>query len=179
MDFLTIIEFWFKPEHQPFWFQKNEKFDLKIIEKFSDVHHSANAGELYEWRNEPLGRLAEVIVLDQFSRNMFRESANSFASDSLALVLAQHAIQAGDDQKLNTIERSFLYMPYMHSESLVIHKEATRLYEQNGIKVNLEFELKHLAIIKRFGRYPHRNKILGRKSSAEEIAFLQQPGASF
>jgi uncharacterized protein (DUF924 family) len=134
---------------------------------------------LFEWRKDAHGRLAEVIVLDQFSRNMFRNSPLSFTCDSLALALAQEAISVGADKSLNQAERSFLYMPFMHSESLKIHEIATELFRDNGNKNSLDFELKHKAIIARFGRYPHRNSILGRKSTDEEIEFLKQPGSGF
>jgi uncharacterized protein (DUF924 family) len=132
-----------------------------------------------ERRKDAHGRLAEVIVLDQFSRNMFRNSPLSFAHDALALALAQEAIAVGADKSLNQTERSFLYMPFMHSESLKIHEIATRLFRDNGNQNSLAFELKHKAIIARFGRYPHRNSILGRKSTDEEIEFLKQPGSGF
>lgn len=122
---------------------------------------------------------AEIIVLDQFSRNIFRHTPQAFAYDSMALVLAQEAIDHGASQSLNAIERSFLYLPFMHSESQRIHQIAEQLFRSNGIDQNYEFELKHKAIIDRFGRYPHRNEILGRTSTAEEIEFLKQPNSSF
>ena len=110
---------------------------------------------------------------------MFRDSAESFAFDSLALVLAQEAVSSGVDKQLQQIEKSFLYMPYMHSESAIIHEQAVELFSQPGLENNLAFEHKHKDIIDRFGRYPHRNEILGRESTPEEIEFLQQPGSSF
>ena len=123
--------------------------------------------------------MAEIIVLDQFSRNIYRDSPLSFATDSLALVLAQEAIRVGADKKVSESMRSFFYMPFMHSESAVIHEEAVVLYEAYGNEGNLDFELRHKAIIDRFGRYPHRNEILGRDSTAEEVEFLSQPGSRF
>ena len=131
------------------------------------------------WKKDAHGRLAEVIVLDQFSRNMFRNSPLSFTYDALALALAQEAISIGADKLLKQTERSFLYMPFMHSESLKIHEIATRLFRDNGNQNSYDFELKHKAIIERFGRYPHRNSILVRKSTDEEIEFLKQPGSGF
>ena len=110
---------------------------------------------------------------------MFRGTAQAFSQDSLALALAQEAISVKADQELTAVERSFLYMPFMHSESLTIHEVAVELYTQNGIANNLDFELKHKAIIEKFGRYPHRNQVLGRQSSLEEIEFLKKPGSSF
>ena len=118
-------------------------------------------------------------MLDQFSRNMFRDSPLAFAHNALALALAQEAVSAKADEALSPVERSFLYMPYMHSESLLIHEIAVDLFQRNGIKGNLDFEIRHKAIIEKFGRYPHRNSILGRASTAEEIEFLKQPGSSF
>ncbi len=143
------------------------------------MHTQASQGELYTWRKTAHGRLAEIIVLDQFSRNMFRNSAKAFAQDGMALVLAQEAIAVGDDIKLNATERTFLYMPFMHSESIKIHNIAVELFTRNGIQNNLDFELKHKAIIERFGRYPHRNAVLVRENTPQEFDFLNQPGSSF
>lgn len=177
--FTKVLDFWFKEIESSKWWVKDLIFDNEIKQRFIDLHQAANKGELYAWRQNPHGRLAEVIVLDQFSRNMFRDTPLAFQSDSLALVLAQEAIAAGADKALNQTERSFLYMPFMHSESSVIHDIAVQLYKNNGNQSNLEFELKHQAIIEKFGRYPHRNEMLGRTSSKQEIEFLQQPGSSF
>ncbi|MGH1540835.1 MAG: DUF924 family protein [Arenicella sp.] len=174
-----IVTFWFDEIDSSKWWVKDEEFDNLLRQRFSMVHAQADQCELYEWRQTAKGRLAEVIVLDQFSRNMFRGSWRSFASDSLALALAQEAIALGVDQELTQIQRSFLYMPFMHSESARIHEIAVELFSSNGEKNNLNFELKHKAIIDRFGRYPHRNDILGRESSSEELEFLSGPGSSF
>lgn len=175
----TVLKFWFEEARPEQWWKKDEAFDRVIVERFSELHARAARCELYEWRKDARGRLAEVIVLDQFSRNMFRGSPLSFAYDSLALAFAQEAVAAGADSELNPVERSFLYMPYMHSEFIKIHEVAVELFCNNGLQGNLDFELKHKAIIERFGRYPHRNAILGRVSAAEEIEFLKQPGSSF
>ena len=175
----AVLDFWFEEISQSQWWVKDEHFDQMIIDRFSALHKSAMAGELFEWRKTPQGRLAEIIVLDQFSRNMFRETPESFASDPLALGLAQEAVSLKVDASLTAVQRSFLYMPYMHSESLLIHNEAVNLYQSNGIESNYEFEIKHKNIIQTFGRYPHRNNILNRVSTAEELAFLQQPGSGF
>jgi uncharacterized protein (DUF924 family) len=125
------------------------------------------------------GRLAEVLILDQFSRNLFRDSPLAFAYDPMALALAQEAIVLGADKQLTAQQRSFLYMPYMHSESLAIHTLAVSLFKQNNNPDSLEFEIKHQRIIKRFGRYPHRNAVLSRNSTEEELAFLQQADSAF
>ncbi len=128
---------------------------------------------------EPKGRLAELIILDQFSRNLYRGTWHAFATDTMALALAQEAVAAEADLALSPEERVFLYMPYMHSESKLIHEVAERLFRENGPKSNYDFELRHKAIIDRFGRYPHRNVMLGRQSTPEELAFLAEPGSSF
>ena len=172
-----ILRFWFEEIDPKQWWAKDDAFDQLIRARFSDVHAQATRCELYAWRADAGGRLAEIIVLDQFSRNMFRGSPLSFASDSLAL--AQEAVSAKADLELSPIERSFLYLPFMHSESLEIHALALELYRKNGIQSNLDFEIRHKQIIERFGRYPHRNGILGRRSTEEELEFLQQPGSGF
>lgn len=174
-----VISFWFEEIEPVQRWKKDEAFDALLIEQFSDVHAQAIRCELFEWRKEPTGRLAEIIVLDQFSRNMFRDSALAFAYDGLSLILSQEAIACGADQAITPLQRSFLYMPFMHSESLKIHEVAVELFRKNGIQSNLDFEISHKKIIEKFGRYPHRNKVLGRQSSAAEIEFLAQPGSSF
>jgi len=123
--------------------------------------------------------LAEIVALDQFSRNVYRDTARAFAQDALALALAQELVASGQDRSLPLAQRSFAYMPYMHSESALIHAQAVALFSQPGMEDALRFELRHQAIIARFGRYPHRNAILGRISTAEELAFLDEPGSSF
>lgn len=174
-----VIKFWFEEIETKKWFVKDPSFDEEIKSRFLQTYKQAIAGELFSWRETPMGRLAEIIVLDQFSRNMFRDDPQAFAFDTLALVLAQEAISVGDDQKLAPKFRSFLYMPFMHSESKIIHQQAVKLFSQAGLEGNLDFEIKHKAIIDRFGRYPHRNKMLGRDSTDEEIDFLKEPGSSF
>lgn len=177
--YTEIMKFWFEETEPAQWWKKDENLDRKIIERFSALHRYATRCELFEWRKDARGRLAEIVVLDQFSRNMFRGSPLSFAHDALALALAQEAVSAGSDTALTPVERSFLYMPFMHSESLKIHEVAVDLFRKNGIQSNLDYELKHKAIIEQFGRYPHRNSILGRESTQEEIEFLKQPGSGF
>lgn len=174
-----VLDFWFRETPESLWWEKNEKFDARIRQRFSALHQAANLGELWRWRRDIHGRLAEIIVLDQFSRNMFREKSAAFASDALALVLAQEAVAGGEAHQLAPKQRAFLYLPYMHSESVMIHDQALQLYAEPGLESNLDFEKKHKAIIDRFGRYPHRNDALGRVSTAEEKAFLTQPGSSF
>jgi uncharacterized protein (DUF924 family) len=174
-----VLKFWFEETKPAQWWQKDEAFDLEIATRFGAVHMQAVRCELYPWRSDPRGRLAEIIVLDQFSRNMFRGQAQSFAHDALALALAQEAVAAGAHASLNPVERSFLYMPYMHSESLLIHEQAVALFRDNNTPGSYEYELKHKAIIERFGRYPHRNAVLGRTSTPQELLFLELPGSGF
>lgn len=174
-----VLKFWFEELTPGDWFAGGDDLDRLIKQRFGPLLHQAVQGELYEWRETTQGRLAEIIVLDQFSRNIYRDSAKAFSADPLALVLAQEAIAQGVDQSLSAVQRSFLYMPFMHSESLKIHEKAVQLFKANGLEGNIDFENKHKVIIERFGRYPHRNDILNRASTAEEIEFLTQPGSRF
>ena len=179
-EYQSIIDFWFQEIEPPAWWKKDPDFDQLLQERFGKVHAMATAGELSGWRETALGRLAEIIVLDQFSRNIFRDTQQAFACDGIALVLAQEAVSSGADNELTPGQRAFLYMPYMHSESPCIHKKAVDLFGAEGMSSgNLEFEMKHKAIIDRFGRYPHRNELFGRVSTDEEVAFLEGPGSSF
>jgi uncharacterized protein (DUF924 family) len=175
----SVLQFWFEEATPKQHFGKDGAFDNTIRERFGALHAAAVRGELAAWRDTAGGRLAEIIVLDQFSRNLFRDDPRAFAADGMALVLAQEAIRAGADEGMPAGRRVFLYMPFMHSESPAIHVQAERLFRQTGLERNYEFELKHKAIIDRFGRFPHRNAVLGRLSTAEEEAFLRQPGSSF
>lgn len=175
----SILKFWFEEIEPKSWWVSDRDFDKQIEDRFLTVLQKAAQGELFSWRKESKGRLAEVIVLDQFPRNIYRNTPKAFAQDPMALVLAQEAIALGAHRDMTPIERSFLYMPFMHSESRRIHEWAERLYRENGLPDSYKFELKHKAIIDRFGRYPHRNAILGRTSSVDEIEFLTQPGSSF
>ena len=179
MNHKDILHFWFEELTPTQWWVKDLAIDQTIKKRFESIHHQAMQCELYTWRNSAEGRLAEIIILDQFSRNMFRDTPRSFAGDALALSLAQEAINAGVDTSLTDTERSFLYMPFMHSESLLIHDVATMLFQKNGLESNIQFEKAHRDIIKVFGRYPHRNEILGRSSTPEELEFLSQPNSSF
>lgn len=175
----TILDFWFNSLTPRQWFAKDAALDRQIGQRFHTVFEAARAGELWTWRQSPQGRLAEILVLDQFSRNLHRDRPEAFAQDPQALVLAQEAVAHHADRHLEVPQRAFLYMPYMHSESLAIHDEALRLFDQPGLEDNLKYERRHREILVRFGRYPHRNAILGRASTDEERAFLEQPGSSF
>lgn len=174
-----VLRFWFEEIEPKMWWASDPGFDNRVRDGFLAILQQAAQAELFAWRAEPKGRLAEVIVLDQFSRNIHRNTPSAFAQDAMALVLAQEALAAGADSALSAVERGFLYMPFMHSESREIHKWAESLFRANGLQNNYAFELRHKAIIDRFGRYPHRNQILGRVSTPEEVEFLKQPGSSF
>jgi uncharacterized protein (DUF924 family) len=174
-----VLHFWFQELTPKQWWIKDPTLDDTIKRRFLPLHEAARTGELFSWRTSAEGRLAEILILDQFSRNIFRGLAESFAYDPVALVLAQEAVRSGADQKTSIDKRAFFYLPYMHSESLKIHQEALHLFSQKGLESNLDFERRHLEIIERFGRYPHRNEILKRSSTQEEIEFLKTPGSSF
>lgn len=175
----SILDFWFAETAQPYWFAKNETFDHLIKSSFGDVLVQAAAGELAHWRHTLPGRLAEIIVLDQFSRNVYRDTPQAFAQDGMALVLAQEAVAQPDFAEMAAEQRKFMLMPYMHSESAKIHAQGVPLFAALNDANTLDFEIRHQAIIDRFGRYPHRNAVLGRESTAEEREFLQQEGSSF
>ena len=173
-----MLQFWFEEISPAQWWKVDTEFDRMIGERFSEIHKRATNSELFDWRTEPGGRLAEIIVLDQFSRNIYRGDGRAFAADPMALALAQEAVAARADKTLPPERRVFLYMPYMHSESSAVHVVAERLFRDTP-KDNYDFELRHKAIVDRFGRFPHRNAMLGRQSTPEEIAFLAQPGSRF
>lgn len=179
MGATEVLSFWFDEIESAQRFKKDSEFDELIRSRFGALHERASRGLLYAWRDHPLDALAEVIVLDQFSRNIFRDEAQAFACDTLALVLAQEAIRQKFDEQLDNDKKAFLYMPFMHSESTEIHEIAIYLFDHPGLEDNYNFELRHKEIIERFGRYPHRNEILGRESTVEELEFLSQPGSSF
>ncbi|PWU12706.1 MAG: DUF924 domain-containing protein [Bdellovibrio sp.] len=175
----SVLQFWFEELRPDQWFNKNHQLDAEMRERFSPLLAAAAKGELAGWRVTPLGRLAEIILLDQFSRNIYRDSPRAFAQDLLALALAEEAVGTGADRELPPTHKAFLYLPYMHSESKQVHEKALQLFSQPGLEGNLEYEKRHKAIIDQFGRYPHRNEILGRTSTPEEIEFLKKPGSSF
>lgn len=174
-----VLAFWFGEIDPRLWFAADSDFDDLIRGRFLGLIDQAAAGELFPWRVTAAGRLAEIIVLDQFPRNVHRSTAQAFAHDPMALVLAQEAVAAGALDLLEPTQRSFLLLPYMHSESPQIHAVAARLFRDFAPALNYDFELRHKAIIDRFGRYPHRNELLGRISTADELEFLAQPGSRF
>lgn len=174
-----VLEFWFGELSEKDWFTKSDEVDKKIVERFSELHKEVVAGEYWKYRTSGKSLLAEIIVLDQFSRNMFREDARAFAQDSLALALSQQAIANGFDVGMTIDERMFLYLPFMHSESKVIHTAAVPFFESLGVESTLKYEHIHKDIIDRFGRYPHRNEILGRESTDEEKEYLASTTENF
>ena len=165
----NVLDFWFQTLKPSDWFKKSRELDAQIKAQFESTYHQVVAGETSHWRDSAEGRIAEIIVLDQFARNMFRDTPLAFSADPLALALAQEAIRCGGHLELDDTQRTFLYMPFMHSESPRIHEQAMDLFKDLA---NLDFEIRHKAVIDRFGRYPHRNKILGRVSTAEEIEWM-------
>ncbi|MEQ1721428.1 MAG: DUF924 family protein [Nitrosomonas sp.] len=177
--FNEVLKFWFEEIDPNMWWIADPIFDSRIKDRFIHLLNQAEKGELYGWRKEPKGRLAEIIVLDQFSRNIYRNTPKAFLNDAMALVLAQEAVRLKAPKLLSATGCTFLLAPYMHSESYKIHEVAEMLYRESALPLSYEFELKHKKIINRFGRYPHRNAILGRISSTEETEFLKQPGSSF
>jgi uncharacterized protein (DUF924 family) len=170
----NVLEFWFRTLQPTEWYAKSDALDAQVRARFESTFRRVVAGETAHWRDAPEGRLAEIIVLDQFPRNMFRGQREAFAADPMALALSQEAIRAGADRELDDIRRGFLYMPFMHSESRVIHEQAMVLFKDLP---NLYYEVLHKAIIDRFGRYPHRNAALSRTSTTEEVEWMaSNPG---
>lgn len=170
-DAADILNFWFTVHSSADWFAGKPEFDAEISERFGETHVRVTQGEAFGWRATAEGRLAEIIVLDQFSRQLFRNSAKAFAQDGMALALAQEAVAGGFDLSLDTAKRMFLYMPYQHSESLLVHQEGLRLF--GGLEGDwLKYEEAHAEIIRRFGRFPKRNAALGRVSTSEELAYI-------
>jgi len=172
-----ILRFWFVEHGRDDWFGGKAEFDAELAGRFADLHPRVAAGEAWAWRATPEGRLAEIIVLDQFSRQLHRGSPEAFAHDGMALALAQEAVAGGHDLRLDPVRRMFLYLPYEHSESLAIHEEAVRLFTALGDEEALKYELAHLDCLRRFGRYPKRNAALGRASTPAELDYIATEGA--
>ena len=171
-----ILRFWFVEHGRDDWFGGKAEFDAELAEKFSNLHPRVAAGKAWAWRATPEGRLAEIIVLDQFSRQLHRGSPLAFAQDGMALALAQEAVTGGHDLQLDPVRRMFLYLPYEHSESLLVHDEAVRLFTALGDEEALKYELAHLDCLRRFGRYPKRNAALGRTSTPAELDYIATDG---
>lgn len=173
MSAQSVLDFWFKELDSSHWFTVDQDIDKLIADRFTDIYNSAAKGELYKWRETPSGRLAEIIVLDQFPRNIFRSQPQAFSTDRMALLLAEEMVILGLDRQVPIEMRPFVYMPYMHSESRVIHEEAVKLFSNPGMEEGLNYEKDHKKIIDQFGRFPHRNGILHRLSTLKELEFLQ------
>ena len=171
-----VLDFWYHELEPKQWWKQDDAVDTMVISRFSTLYKHVADALPESWLMTPRGRLAAVIVLDQFPRNMFRGSAKAFMTDARALALAEETIDAGLDKELTLAECSFLYMPFMHSENRDIQERSMALFEALGDASQLEFARKHKAMIDRFGRFPHRNEILGRASTKEEIEFLKEPG---
>jgi uncharacterized protein (DUF924 family) len=193
MDALAreVLDFWFGAADDPGhrlprrqWFVKDAAFDAQIRQRFGAAIERALAGEFASWAAEPALALAQIVMLDQFTRNVFRDTARAFAGDARALVAAQALVTSGLDRGLTGVQRLFVYLPFEHAEDLAMQRESLRLFaqlESDAPEVGdlLTWARKHHDIVARFGRFPHRNAALGRASTAEELAFLQQPGSSF
>lgn len=185
-----VLDFWFGAPGSPQygksraeWFRKSDDFDALIRSRFTRLHEQAAAGQLEQWRSSPLTLLALIIVLDQFPRNLFRESPRAFSTDAMALDCAQHMTTPRTalrwDLRLHPVERGFVYLPFEHAEDIEAQRACLRLFGELGSADLLEWAQKHYDIIERFGRFPHRNAVLGRVSTPEEIEFLKQPGSRF
>lgn len=172
-----ILDFWFAAEHRRLWFDSTPEFDARIRERFEALWHRGRAGELDPWAKDPRGALALVILLDQLPLNMFRGDPLAFSTEAQARVLAAESIAAGFDQVMEGVERSFLYLPFMHSESASDQERSVALFTSAGLEDGRRWALHHQEIIRRFGRFPHRNELLGRLSTPEELAYLASPGA--
>jgi uncharacterized protein (DUF924 family) len=172
-----VLDFWFGVDPKK-WYARDDAFDEEIRARFLPTYEAAAAGRLTDWQATPEDALALVIVLDQFSRNMFRGSPRTFAADALALATAKQAVQRGFDQKLELRKRNFFYLPFMHSENLADQERCVALAQENSDADTVKWAKLHLDIIRRFGRFPHRNAILGRTTTSEEQAFLDAGGFS-
>ncbi len=168
-----ILNFWFADEVAPFWFQSTAEFDAQLKQRYELVWQQAVDGLLDHWQHNPDGALALVIVLDQFPLNMFRGQGKRYSSEAKARTIADFAIDKGFDQQLSAQQQAFLYLPFMHSESITDQQKSIALYDAAGLDVNAKFARHHYDVIKRFGRFPHRNKELNRRSTPEEIAYLK------
>lgn len=167
-----ILTLWFSPRVQPLWFDSTPEFDAELRERFLLTYQAARGGELSGWEQSAEGALALVITLDQFPLNMFRGQAESFGGEAAARAVAGRAIDQGFDQPLGPAQKLFLYLPYMHSEVMADQDRSVELFRRAGLTQNLHYAEHHRDIVRRFGRFPHRNAILGRSSSPAELAYL-------
>lgn len=173
----SVLDFWFSARVKPLWFNATPEFDQQLRDEYVAVWQQAAAGELDHWCETPRGCLALVIILDQFPLNMFRGEAKSFSTETRARNMARLAIEREWDQVLTDEQKAFLYLPFMHSESVHDQDRSVALYKAAGLSENLQFAEHHRNIIERFGRFPHRNAILGRQSTPAEEQYLQSDEA--
>jgi uncharacterized protein (DUF924 family) len=174
-----VLDFWFSDEAEGYWFEASPAFDQTVRKRFGELFARAVTGELESWESSPEGSLALCILLDQMPRNMFRGAASAFIADQRALAVAERAIRAGFDQSLQPEQKQFLYLPFMHSEVLANQMRALALCEAAKLRDPARHAAKHLQIIRRFGRFPHRNAILGRPSTPEELDFLEESSQAY
>jgi uncharacterized protein (DUF924 family) len=181
-----VLDFWFGREGEPgygefreAWFKKDPEFDRLVRDRFEALYEAAATGDLEDWKEEAQSCLALVIVLDQFPRNMFRGDPRSYATDRKAQETSEYAVDNAYDRELPEFQRTFLYMPFMHSENLEHQRRSVELFRGLGGSDSAEYAVRHMEIIERFGRFPHRNEVLGRRTTPEEAEFLTQPGSSF
>ena len=172
-----VVRFWFEEIDHKLWFNSSPEFDAQIRERFEDLFKTALNDGLRDWENSAMGCLALALLLDQFPLNMYRGKAESFLGEMKSRSIARHAIENGFDMQLGDDQKAFLYMPFMHSENMEDQDLSVSLYKKAELKQNLRFAKHHRGIVKQFGRFPHRNKILGRQSSDAEIAYLNSDKA--
>jgi uncharacterized protein (DUF924 family) len=187
----AVLDFWFaaqgEPEHgavRDLWFRKSDETDRQITERFSPLIEQALRGELEAWGAEPRSALAQIVLLDQFTRNTFRDTPRAFAGDKRALAAAMAMVGSRHDESLLPVQRVFVYLPFEHAEGIGMQEEALRLFtrlvaEAPELQNMLDYAQRHHDVVQRFGRFPHRNEILGRQSTTDEIEFLKQPGSRF
>lgn len=174
-----VLAFWFSERVEPLWFRSDPALDVEIRDRFGALVASAAAGALDDWLETPAGALALVILLDQFPRNIYRGTPQAFAADAKARAVADRALALGHDRAVEPTWRLFFYLPFEHSEQRADQQRSLELFTALGDVKLLDYAVRHHEIIARFGRFPHRNAVLGRPSTAEERAFLTQPGAAF
>lgn len=174
-----VLAFWFAPGREAQWFVRSDDFDAQVAEALGPAYHQAREGEFSHWAREARGALALILLLDQVPRQLHRGSPDAFVCDARARSITEAAIAAGQDQELQPVERFFLYLPLEHSEDLADQERAVALISTLGDDDWTRYAVIHRDIIARFGRFPHRNAVLGRQTSAEEAAFLQEPDSSF
>jgi uncharacterized protein (DUF924 family) len=174
-----IVQFWFEELSPEDWYKADAQRDAEVRRRFGPLYEKLSVTVPQDWLETPKGWLAAILVLDQFPRNMFRGDPRAFATDARALALAKNAIAKGVDMRLQPDERAFIYLPFQHSEDRADQARSFELFTALGNPNNLDFALRHKAIIDRFGRFPHRNAVLGRASTEEESVFLKEPGSSF